>query len=215
MTWCQVGLACHTNRDGGAIWYGGGKLSAELTLPKLRQGWPLRQGRQRCTGSTLRSGTRRMSTPRAKPGRGGGRADPALFRQRSVPGCGRRVGSGRRSARCGSVLRNPALHRAADAYDRAARAPYGRIPRCTYAGDRLRFLARRLVALGLTADSRHAGDLADSLAMLTTAVANLRAAQHHAAQAAAARRAAEHLRRAVTSGRPTSGGQRRACAPLM
>ncbi len=36
------------------------------------------------------------------------------------------------------VLGNPALRRAADAYDRAAGAPYGRTPRCTYAGDRLR-----------------------------------------------------------------------------
>jgi hypothetical protein len=68
---------------------------------------------------------------------------------------------------CGRVLRNPALHRAADAYDRAARMPYGRIPRCTYAGDRLRLLARRLVTLGPTVNIGYANDLAVSLAMLT------------------------------------------------
>jgi hypothetical protein len=39
-------------------------------------------------------------------------------------------------------------------------------------------------------DSGHTGDLAVSLAMLITAVADLRAAQHHAIHAAAARRAA-------------------------
>jgi hypothetical protein len=31
-----VGLARHTAKDGGVIWYGGGKLAADLTLPKLR-----------------------------------------------------------------------------------------------------------------------------------------------------------------------------------
>lgn len=103
------------------------------------------------------------------------------------------------------VLRNPALHRAADASDRAARAPYGRIPRCTYPGDRLRFIAQRLAALDLTADSAYAAHPAVSLAMLTTAVADLRAAQQHAAQAAAARRAAEHLRRAIPNHPPGPG----------
>jgi hypothetical protein len=34
-----VGLAPHTARDGGVIWYGGGKLAADLTLPKLRARW--------------------------------------------------------------------------------------------------------------------------------------------------------------------------------
>jgi hypothetical protein len=38
--------------------------------------------------------------------------------------------------------------------------------------------------------------------MLTAAVADLRAAQHHAAQAAAARRAAEHLRGVTVNHRP-------------
>jgi hypothetical protein len=46
------------------------------------------------------------------------------------------------------VLRSPALRRAADAYDRAARVPYGRIPECTDTGNRLRLLARGLGALG-------------------------------------------------------------------
>jgi hypothetical protein len=49
------------------------------------------------------------------------------------------------------------------------------------------------------------GDLAVGLAMLTAAVADLRAAQHHAAQAAAARRAAEHLRGAALNHRPRPG----------
>ena len=40
VTGYAVGLARHTARDGGVIWYGGGKLAADLTLPKLRARWP-------------------------------------------------------------------------------------------------------------------------------------------------------------------------------
>src|SRR6266851_1460695 len=34
-----VGLPGHLAKDGGTIWYGGGKLAADLTLPKLRTRW--------------------------------------------------------------------------------------------------------------------------------------------------------------------------------
>ena len=34
-----VGLPAHTAKDGGIVWYGGGKLAADLTLPKLRRRW--------------------------------------------------------------------------------------------------------------------------------------------------------------------------------
>jgi hypothetical protein len=34
-----VGLPGHTARGGGVVWYGGGKLAADLTLPKLRARW--------------------------------------------------------------------------------------------------------------------------------------------------------------------------------
>lgn len=53
----------------------------------------------------------------------------------------------------------------------------------------MRLLARRLVTLGPTVNIGYANDLAVSLAMLTAVIADLRTAQHHAAQAAAARRA--------------------------
>jgi hypothetical protein len=39
VTGYAVGLARHTARDGGVIWYGGGKLAADLTLPRLRARW--------------------------------------------------------------------------------------------------------------------------------------------------------------------------------
>ncbi len=39
MTGYAVGLPGHTARDGGIVWYGGGKLAADLSLPKLRRRW--------------------------------------------------------------------------------------------------------------------------------------------------------------------------------
>ncbi len=39
VTGYAVGLADHTSKDGGIVWYGGGKLAPDLTLPKLRACW--------------------------------------------------------------------------------------------------------------------------------------------------------------------------------
>ena len=39
VTGYAVGLPHHTAKGGGTVWYGGGKLAADLTLPKLRQRW--------------------------------------------------------------------------------------------------------------------------------------------------------------------------------
>lgn len=40
VTGYAVSLARHKSKEGGVIWYGGGKLAADLTLPKLRARWP-------------------------------------------------------------------------------------------------------------------------------------------------------------------------------
>src|ERR1039457_3480913 len=39
VTGYAVGLLDHSTKDGGTVWYGGGKLAADLTLPKLRARW--------------------------------------------------------------------------------------------------------------------------------------------------------------------------------
>ena len=94
-----------------------------------------------------------------------------------------------------ATLGSRILRQAADAYDRAARSPYGRIPPPTPAGNRLRQAARLLSAFAyLTGDRSMAPIvLITKLAALAEAVAELRDAQQHAAQAAAARAAAERL----------------------
>jgi hypothetical protein len=92
-----------------------------------------------------------------------------------------------------------ALRRAADAYDRAARAPFGRIPPCTGAGNRLRAAARALALIGQPDGDGYLAALAliGNLVMLTLAVAELRQAEQQAVRAAAARTAAGHLRAAA------------------
>ena len=103
-----------------------------------------------------------------------------------------------------AVLGSRILRQAADAYDRAARPPYGRVPLPTPAGNQLRQAARLLSAFAcLTGDRSMAPImLITRLAALAEAVAELRDAQQHAAQAAAARAAAERLYAAARPGPP-------------
>ena len=91
------------------------------------------------------------------------------------------------------------LRQAADAYDRAARAPYGRIPPTSPVGNRLRQAARLISGFAYLTQDRSMAPilLITKLAALAEAVAELRQSQQHAAQAAAALRAAEHLHAAA------------------
>ena len=95
-----------------------------------------------------------------------------------------------------SVLRSRVVRQAAIAYDRAARVPYGRLPRRTPAGTALRRAARLLSAAAYAGHDRTLAQAAliTRLAGLAQAVSELRLAQAHHAQAAAARSAAMYLR---------------------
>jgi hypothetical protein len=106
------------------------------------------------------------------------------------------------------ALRNPHLRRAADSYDRAARAQYGRLPRRSHDGEQLRHTARMIALAGnLTGDATlTAIALVAQLVALAAAVAELRQAQRLAAQAQAAHAAAAHLHTAVNQSRPRAAG---------
>ena len=52
VTGYAVGLPHHTARDGRIIWYGGGKLAADLTLPKLRARWDSPPGGDRLAAAS-------------------------------------------------------------------------------------------------------------------------------------------------------------------
>ena len=207
VTGYAVGLPQHTAKDGGIIWYGGGKLAADLTLPKLRRRWD--QPRRAATASPERSGSHAQERDAIYAHA----ARQAASATRRIRHCSVTDPAGAADASWAAAdtlhmaaraLRNPALHRAADVYDRAARAPYGRIPRRTREGDQLRHAARSLARVArLTGDPALAPlQLVAALAELAVAVAELRQAQQHAAQAAAARRASEHLHGALAGPPP-------------
>src|SRR5205823_11174057 len=86
-----------------------------------------------------------------------------------------------------------------DAYDRAARAPYGRIPRPSPAGNRLRQAARLISAFAFVSDDHSPSQitLITRLAALAEAVCVLRQSQQRAAQAASALTAAQRLHAAA------------------
>ena len=197
VTGYAVSLPGHCGRDGATVWYGGGRLAAGLTLPRLRRGWDAARN------APERSGTFRFTVPEQN----------AIFehaaRQASV--AAEQIRDAAHSDPAGAAdaawaaadvlhvaakaLRSPDLRRAADSYDRAARAGYGRIPHATSSGRQLRAAARLIAMTGqLTGDTTLiATALATNLAALAVAVAELRQAQQHAAQAAAARAAATRL----------------------
>jgi hypothetical protein len=52
VTGYAVGLPHHTAKDGQIIWYGGGKLAADLTLPKLRARWDSPPGGDRLAAAS-------------------------------------------------------------------------------------------------------------------------------------------------------------------
>ncbi|MFA1546155.1 relaxase/mobilization nuclease domain-containing protein [Actinomadura chokoriensis] len=100
---------------------------------------------------------------------------------------------------------NHHLRRAADTYDRAARAPYGRLPRHTPAGNALRTTARLLALTGaMNRTAVSAMLLISNLINLLDTIAELRRLQHRQAQADATRKAAAQVREAKHAGAATA-----------
>ncbi|HET9973155.1 MAG TPA: hypothetical protein VFQ68_33330 [Streptosporangiaceae bacterium] len=111
-----------------------------------------------------------------------------------------------------TVLGSRILRQAADAYDRAARAPYARIPAPTPAGNQLRRAARLIAAFAYLIKDPALTPivLITRLAALAEAVAGLRESQRRAAQAASALEAAQRLHAAA--GTSADAGRQRAPA---
>ena len=199
VTGYAVALPAHTGQDGEHRWYGGGRLAGGLALPQLRRQW-----QQDRTGTGPAPGSFRFTAPeRDMLYRHAARQAEAATEQirRSAGGDPSAAADAAWAAAAtfeatARAIRDPALRRAADTYDRAARATYGKIPHRTTEGDRLRAAARLLAMMGGSEEDSAmpaALTLAASLVRLAKAVGELRQAQQHAAQAAAARRTAEGL----------------------
>jgi hypothetical protein len=214
VTGYSVTLTGHTGPDGAPLWYGGGRLAAGLTLPRLRHLW----GQPRSAGPE-RSGTFRFTAPERNAIYDHA-ARQAAAAAEHIRRCARDDPPGAADAAWAAAdtlhvaaraLRSPALRRAADAYDRAARAPHGRLPHRTRDGDQLRATARLVALLGnVSGDGTlTSAALIANLVALAAAVAELRQAQQHAAQAAAARAAVAQLHATVTQTRQTAARSRR------
>ena len=202
VTGYAVALPGDTAKDGGPVWYGGGKLAADLTWPKLRQRWTPPGPRP---APPLTAAERNAIWEHATRA-----AADATAQIRNLAGTDPAAAADAAWAAsdtlhvAAAVLGSRILRQAADAYDRAARAPYGRIPPPTPAGNQLRQAARLISAFAYLTDDRPLTPivLITRLAALAEAVAELRESQQHAAQAAAARAAAEHLHAAARPAPP-------------
>jgi hypothetical protein len=195
VTGYAVALTGDTAHAGGPVWFGGGKLAADLTLLKLRARWD---------GASAPARPRAQFTAEEQNAIWEHAARTAHDARDRIRRCAATDPAAAADAAwaasdtlhaAAAALGSRVIRQAADSYARAARAPYARIPRRTPAGTGLRQAARLLSRATLTGHvPAHAqAQLVTQLAALVDAVTELRQAQRHAAQAAAARRAAEHL----------------------
>ena len=205
VTGYAVALPGDTTQNGEPVWYGGGKLAADLSWPGLAQRWtrPARPDSPLTPGEVDALWEYAART-----------AADATARIRYYTATGNPAAAADAASAASDTLHTAAaalgsrtLRRAADDYDRAARQPWGRIPAPTPAGNQLRHAARLISAYAyLTGDRTFTPVvLLVRLATLADAVAELHESQQRAAQAAAALRAARHLRTAIRSpGRPAA-----------
>jgi hypothetical protein len=198
VTGYAVALPGDTAKDGGPVWYGGGKLATDLTWPKLRQRWTAHRAAP--SPGRLTAAERNAVWDQASRAAAGAAAQIRHLAWTNPAAAADAAWATSDTLHvAAAMLGSRILRQAADAYDRAARTPHGRIPPPTPAGNQLRQAARLLSAFAcLTGDRTLAPIvLITRLAALAEAVAELHDTQQHAAQAAAARTAAERLRAAA------------------
>jgi hypothetical protein len=205
VTGYSVALPGDTAKDDGPVWYGGGKLAPDLSWPKLQQRWTPARTAPGWPHVTLTAAERNAIWDHATRA-----AADATMQIRNLTWTNLAAAADAAWATsdtlhaAAAALGSRILRQAADAYDRAARPPHGRIPPPSPAGNQLRQAARLLSTFAsLTGDRSMAPIiLITRLAALAEAVAELRHAQQHAAQAAAALRAAGHLHAAARPAPP-------------
>ena len=198
VTGYAVAFPDDTARNGEPVWYGGGKLAADLSWPKLAQRWT-RPARPDSPLTPDEADALWEYAART--------AADATARIRFCTATGNQTAAADAASAASDTLHTAAaalgsrtLRQAADDYDRAARQPWGRIPAPTPAGNQLRHAARLIAAYAYLTGDRTLTPvvLLVRLAALAEAVAEPRESQQRAAQAAAALRAARHLRTATT-----------------
>jgi hypothetical protein len=191
ITGYSVTLPGHVDMQGQPIWYGGGRLSAGLTLPRLRHGWntshfdhsiPISPQERRAIWCDVTAAADRAAEHiRRCAGRDPSAAADVVWATADTLRAAASVMHGGPSGEL--------LGQAADRYDRAARETDGRIPGRSPGGVDLRTAARLLTLLGRgsTRPPLAALHLVMSLLALAAEVAKLRDVQQRIVQADASR----------------------------
>ena len=150
VTGYAVALAGDTAQAGGPVWFGGGKLAADLSLPKLRARWD---------GASAPAQPRAQFTAEERNAIWEHAARTAHDARERIRRCAATDPAAAADAAwaasdtlhaAAAVLGSRVIRQAADSYARAARVPYARIPRRTPAGTGLRQAARLLSRAALT-----------------------------------------------------------------
>jgi len=213
------------------IYFSGGSLAADLTLPKLRHRFAEPRDTAGDSAATPRAAHQRrtpvdreqlwqqsLSAARsaAEEIREFASTDPT----RAADAAWAAADFLRATSRMVEGRRGGALSEAAEHYDRAAREAWARPPAPTRAGQGLRQAASLMLAAQLLRgnETKQLLLLLAQLAVLTDAVVRLREEQDRRTQASAARRAAEQLRdehrsRAEALQRLQAGGPARSAGP--
>ena len=205
VTGYSVALPGDITRDGTAVWYGGGKLAADLSWPRLTQRWAA--GPQPVPHLTASERQQLWEYAASIAGQAAAQIRAwSLTSPEAAADAAWAAGDALRVT--AAALGSRILRQAADGFDRAAREQYGRIPPPTPVGNQLRQAARLISAYGyLTHDKSFAPlTLIIQLAALAEAIAQLRQTQQRAHQAQAALRAATRIRQASKTARPAPPG---------
>ena len=229
VTGYAVGLPGDHTNAGDTVWYGGGRLAPDLTLPQLRRRWGPGPGSD--SGMPPRGDAQCLGPP-------GVQHRSSAFRQAAAtvdisarhlageqPGSEDDIASLAEAA--ADVLASTArafegrkggpLTEASETFDRATREPHRRRPsRLPPASGQLRAMSRLISAAGRLAsddDTAAALQLVLRMSMLAGNLANLREAQDRFHQAKAARLAAERLRMIASNTAADPRGFRLATSP--
>ena len=229
ITGYAVALPESVDVGGQPIYFGGGKLAADLTLPKLRRRWEPAEpdGSATAAGAGAAAGQPGQAASATSSASSATDAGSNQDRHRltgeeraqiweqatAAAGTDPRAAADAAwatsdflasAARVVEGRRGGPLTAAARQYDRAARELWGRLPAPSQAGQGLRAASVLLASARFVGRGENTQLLAllAQLAALSDAVIRLRENKDRAAQAAAARSAAEQLR--LTSARRTS-----------
>ncbi|MFG2006837.1 relaxase/mobilization nuclease domain-containing protein [Spirillospora sp. NPDC048911] len=200
VTGYAVTLPDHTGNDGQPVWYSGGRLADDLTWPRLQQRW------NNNTRKTSHRSSELDLSPQERQAIYDDAARAAAYATAQIRRC---IAIDPHAARdacwaAADVLHaaahatgNPHLRRAADSYDRAARTPFGHIPKPTPSGSGLRTAARllSLVSRAGTGAASGINSLVNALVTLVETFGQLHTGQRRDAQASACSTASQHLRR--------------------